>query len=221
MTLSHGIAGSIIMDITALFILTGLLIYTAIYRQRGRLDDRLFFSMVIVNIVLAAADCMTYMLEGKTMLFGRELMIAGNMIFSAAFEIFSYLFILYLDYRAFQSERRIRLWKLIYSIPALILIILLFVNLDTGILFSVTDGNSYQSGPYYYIVFIPVGIYILGCALLCIRINIRLIFLCVLLVAARLACGIWFRDVSSTAVTYTLFLVCTHIYMMNRSLSEE
>ena len=221
MTLSHGIAGSIIMDITALFILTGILIYTTIYRQRGRLDDRLFFTMVIVNMVLAAADGMTYLIEGRQVLFGKELMITGNMIFFAAFEIFAYLFIIYLDYRAYQSKERLRIRKIIYIIPAFALIVLLLINLKTGILFSVTDGNSYQSGPYYNIVFIPVGLYILGSVILCRKINLRLIALCAILVAARVAFGIWFRDISSTAVTYTLFLVCTHIHMMNHSLSEE
>ena len=114
-----------------------------------------------------------------------------------------------------------RKWKLLSSIPAFIMIILLVINLKTGILFSVTEENSYQSGPYNYLVFIPVGLYILGSLFMIRFINIRLIALCALLVASRVAWGIWFRDISSTALTYTLFLVCTHIHIMNRSLSEE
>ena len=221
MTLAHGIAGSIIMDITALFILTGILIYTSIYRQRGRIDDRLFFAMVIVNMVLAATDCITYLLEGHPMPFGTDMMAAGNMVFFGTFEIFPWLFFLYLYYRAFQSTEHMRVLKLLSAIPVFALIILLVINLETGILFYVTEDNSYHSGPYNYLVFIPVVLYILGSLFMTRYINIRLIGLCALLIASRVAWGIWFRDISSTAVTYTLFLVCTHIHIMNRSLSEE
>ena len=30
--------------------------YTHLYRKWGRLDDRLYFSMIIVNVVMAVAD---------------------------------------------------------------------------------------------------------------------------------------------------------------------
>ena len=42
-TLPDGTAGSVIMDAAALFFMSGILIYTALYRKRGRLDDKLFF----------------------------------------------------------------------------------------------------------------------------------------------------------------------------------
>ena len=37
----------------------------------------------------------------------------------------------------------------------------------------------------------------------------------------RIGFGIWFREISSTAVTYTLFLICTHIRVMNSPINEE
>lgn len=220
MNFSHGTAGSIIMDCTALFFLAGILIHTSLYRKRGRIDDRLFFVMVVVNMVLAAADGISYLLEGSAMPAARELLIAGNIIFFTAFEVFPYLFNLYLDYRIYQSREHLRKRKLLYLIPCLLFLVLIPVNFRTGIIFSFDEANMYQSGPYNGLVFIPAGISILISLFQVRRINKRLIYLCFMLIIARVFFGVWFRGISSTAFTYTLFLVSTHIHTMNRSLYE-
>ena len=51
--MSIGTAGSLIMDAVSLFFMAGILNYTHLYRKRGRLDDRLYFAMILVNVVVA------------------------------------------------------------------------------------------------------------------------------------------------------------------------
>ncbi len=54
----NGMAGSIIMDVSSLFFLCGILNYTSLYRKRGRLDDKLFLTMIVVNMIYAAVELM-------------------------------------------------------------------------------------------------------------------------------------------------------------------
>ncbi len=218
--MEQGIAGSIIMDATSLFFMGGILVYTSLYRQRGRTDDKLYFAMLLTNMVLAAADMITYMLEGNLVIAGRTLMAAGNTAFFASFEVFAFLYLLYIDFRVYKSEERLRRIKLTEGIPFYLIIAVLLANLKTGWIFTVSENNNYQAGPWNNLVFIPVALYFLLSLIRIRKINIRLVYLGILLIATRVAWGVWFRDISSTAFTYTLFLACTHIHVMNQPLYE-
>ena len=76
--LSSATAGTITMDITSLFLMGGILVYTSSYRKRSRLEDRLFFSMILCNIAMKVGELLSYALENSTFPFTKELMIAGN-----------------------------------------------------------------------------------------------------------------------------------------------
>ena len=218
---SYGTAGTLIMDAASLFFMCGILIYTAIYRKRGRLDDRLFFCMVVSNILLTISDGIAYWLEGLSNPYIVAIMTTCNMVFFFMFALFPYLFLLYLDYRVYRSKQRLRMRKIICFIPCLILLLLLFANLKTGWLFTFTEDGIYHSGSLNNLVFVPAVLYFLTSEILVAKISKRLVLLGLLLIAVRLAWGIWFRDISSTSFTYTMFLVCTHIHVMNRPLDEE
>ena len=213
-------AGSIIMNASSLFLMCGILTYTELYRKRGRMDDRLFFAMILCNIVLAFADGVSYLLEGSSYPVVNGLMITGNIVFYTMCAVFPYLFLLYLDYRAYDDKGRIKKMQLPAAVPWLLLFALLLINLKTGWLFSFSDDNMYHSGSLNNLVFVPVVIYFLISLSRICKINVRLAFLGILLIVTRIALGIWFRGISSTAFTYTLFLICTHITVMNKPLNE-
>ena len=99
--------------------------------------------------------------------------------------------------------------------------ILLHANLVTGWIYEVDVNGVYQIGPLNGLVFIPAVFYLIISLFQVRRISVHLVFLGIMLVAVRLIWGIWFRDISSTALTYTLFLVCTHVHVMNQPLLEE
>ena len=220
-TMPDGTAGSVIMDAAALFFMSGILIYTSLYRKRGRLDDKLFFGMVLTNMALAASDAIAYLLEGRAFSEAGIIIVVCNVIFYAAFAAFPYLFLLYLDFHARRDRERIRRISTLYSIPCLFMFALLLINLKTGWLYSVSEKNIYHSGPYNNAVFVPVVLYVAVILVKLLRLNRRLALLGVILILSRVAFGIWFRSISSTAMTYTLFLVATHIYALNRSINEE
>ena len=216
-----GTAGSIIMDIASLFFLAGMLVYTSLYRKRGRMDDRLFFAMIVINAVLAAVDVAVSLLEGNAMTGVRLMMITGNMVYCTGIALFPFIYLLYLDYRVYQDSERIKKMRTVYSIPCLFLLALLFINLKTGWIFTIGEDTIYHFGWLYNIVFLPAAFYYLASLIRARKISIRLVILGILLIAVRIILEIWIRDISCTAFFHTVLLLCTHIYAMNRPLSKE
>jgi hypothetical protein len=98
---------------------------------------------------------------------------------------------------------------------------MLLLNLWTGWLFVIGEDNLYYYGPVHNLVFVPVVLYFLVCLERVRKLSLRLVCLGTLVIVSRILWGIWFRGISSTAFTYTLYLVCTHIYVMDQSIYEE
>ncbi|MBR4500301.1 MAG: histidine kinase [Clostridia bacterium] len=218
---SIGTYGSVIINAASLFLLAGLLFFTDLYRKRGLPDDKMYFALIIVNMALAAADILTYMVDGTGYNIARLVMIVGNLLFFTAFEVFPCLFYFYLDYRANHDIERLKKRLPWAVIPLMLILVILVVNLFTGWIYTVDVHGVYHSGPLNDLVFIPAVFYLVFSLFQVRKISVLLVFLGVMLALVRVIWGVWFRDISSTALTFTLFLVCTHIHVMNQPLLEE
>ncbi len=222
--MSAGAAGTIIMDSASLFLLGGILVCTSLYRRRGRLEDRLFFAMALSNIALAAGEWLSYILEYSTLPFIRDLMILGNTVFYISLVLFPYLLLVYLDYSINPDTSRMRKTKLLLGIPCFLFIMMMIINLKTGWIFSIREGNIYHAGLQRwmnYLPVIPVWFYFLISLFKMVKLNMRLAVVGLLLILTRLSWELWYQWISSTAFMYTLFLVCTHIHVINRPVTEE
>ena len=217
----YGKAGSIIMDASSLFFLAGILIYTSMYRKRGRLDDRIFTAMIFVNMVYVIAELMSYTLEGLSIPFMRDLMVVENTVVYAAMVLFPYLFMLYTDFRAFYDPQRLRRVALWYGIPCLVYFAVLGLNLITGWIFTIDESCMFIDGPIDQIVFIPIFFYVALSLFRVYRIDIRLVYLGILLSVVRILWDLWFRPIQSTTFIYTLYLAVAHIHAMNQPLAED
>ena len=222
--LSSATAGTLIMDVASLFLMVGILIYTSSYRKRNRLEDRLFFQMILCNMAMTAGEALSYALETSTLPFTKELMIAGNTVLFISLALFPFLLFVYLDYSADPDRERIRFRKLLFGIPFFLFLIVMILNLQTGWIFSIGEGNVYQSGflaRQYRLPIIPVLFYFLISIIKVARADKHLAGLGLFLIATRLAWEIWYQGISSTSFIFTLFIVCIHIYVMNHPISEE
>ena len=100
----------------------------------------------------------------------------------------------------------------------------MILNLKTGWIFSVGEGNIYQPGflaKQFWLPIIPVLFYLLFSLIKISRADKHLAGLGLLLIASRLVWEIWYPGISSTSFVFTLFIVCTHIYVMNHPIPEE
>ena len=215
--------GTIIMLSASLLLMGGILINTAPYRKRDRMEDKLFFYMIVTNLVMSAGELLSYLLEMTAIPFTRSLMYLGNTVFYTALSVFPYLLLLYIEYRLNPDEARMRKLKLLYGIPCCLILLVMLINLKTGWVFSIGTGNIYNPGPreLTFLPVIPVWIYFLYSLVRVFRLNKRLALLGLLLIGARLAWELWFQGISSTSFVYTLVLVCMHLYIMDRPLYKE
>lgn len=220
-SLSDSAAGSIIMDLTSLFLLSCIMLYSSMQRKRGLTDDRLYFSAVICCIVLAVSEAGSYLLENKTGAYTREIVYLTNLVFYATLETFPYLFLLYLEHRTFPDRLRLRRLGLVYLIPIVLTYIFLIVSLPFGWVFSINAVNGYVAGPWHHVIYLPVAFYFLIALFRVYRINPRLLALGIVLIISRIIWAVWYYGISSTVFVYTLLLLSAYIETMNYSVFRE
>ena len=221
--MSSGTIGSIIMDVASLLLMAGILVFTLLYRRSGSLEDKLFVGMIFANIILTIGELISYTLEFLTLPLVRELMYAGNTFFYIMLSVFPYLLLVWFDYFRDRNKDRVRVMKLIYAIPALLVIILMLINLRTGLVFSISGENAFVPGRRLYtlIPYIPVAIYLVLTLIHAWLVDKRMAVFSVILAAVRLLWHIWYADISSISFIFTMFLVCIYLFFMNRSYEEE
>ncbi len=219
-----GTIGTIIMDASALLLMGGILINSSLYRKRGREEDKLFFHMTLSNMALATGELLSYLLEYSTFPFVKETMILGNTVYYISLVLFPYFLLVYLDYSISSSITRLRKTKLLFGIPCFLFIIVMLMNLSTGWIFSIREGNIYHAGINQWMDLLPmmlVWFYFLFSLIKMAKLNMRLAILGLLLILVRLSWEFWYPWISSTAFMYALLLACTHIHVMNRPMTES
>lgn len=155
------------------------------------------------------------------MLLARELMILGNTVFYIALTGFPYLVLVYLECRIDPDRHALRKKKLLFGIPCLLILLAVLINLETGWIFSIRDGNVFHAGRISGLMFLPPLFYLLFSLVRVYRVNRLLALLGFFLIGARLALELWCQSISSTVFIFTLILVCVRLHEMNRPLSEE
>ena len=220
---SSGTAGTIIMILASLLLMGGILIYTAPYRKRRRLEDRLLFKLMLANFALSVGELLSYVLEYTTFAFVKEIMVAGNTVYYIFLTGFPYLLFLYLEYSMVPDKSRIRKKKLLYGIPCFLVVAVMIINLKTGWVFSIGDGNTFiyeVPDKHTYLPVLPAWFYYVLSLIKVHKINKRLTVVGLLLIASKLLLGRWFPSISSTSFNYTLILMCIHLHVINRPINE-
>lgn len=212
---------SIILDITSLIILSGLLIYSSLFRKRGRLEDKLFFAALVTNFILAVTDSLSYISEGSHLIAARDLIYLESTLSYAAYAIFPYLFLILL-YCSFQGEKKhLSSNDLILGIPCFIFLVILLFNFRTRWIFYIDNNNIWKAGSVPELIFVPVLFYYFLVTIRMLKINRHHVLLLIIILAFGVMSDMLFNGVSSTAFVFAMFLTCTHINVMNRPLSEE
>ena len=220
--MSSGTIGTIIMDCSSLLMMAGLLIFMTRYRTRGRLQDKMFLGLILSNTALTAGELISFSLEYFTFPGVKALMYFGNTLFYIMLVFFPYLLLVYFDYSRDHNRQRERRMKLVYAIPFVFFFIVMIINLKTGWIFSISRENAFVAGPHRMtlLLLIPVWLYLLLSLVNIYIVEKRMVLPGVLLIAARLCWELWFQSISSTSFIFTLFLVCMHLFYMNRQYEE-
>ena len=213
---------TLLLDIAAVCIIIGVIHYTTIYRRRGTLDDKMYFQMLIITIICAVSDGITYVIDGSGIPGMSVLSVICNDIFFITFELMLAILAIYLDHHVHMDDAVTKKRARLFLIPAVIEIVLILANTFSHFLFWVDPVTTeYYSGSLYILVFVAPVVY---CALGLIsiaRINMATIWMFALLVAVRVFLGNILSDVSSTALLFAITLVFIHIHQMRLPFYEE
>ena len=72
---------TLILDIGTILMVLGLMSVTDVLRKRGRDDDKLYFYLMLVAMLMSAADIISYLAENKTFYGARWIETFGSDIF--------------------------------------------------------------------------------------------------------------------------------------------
>lgn len=153
-------------------ILVILMICSHMVRLRRQGSDKLFTLMIVLTASACIVEPLTFFIDGRDFMFSRILSILCNSYLYVMNVIVSYLWLVYVDLKMFQNNRRIRTHYVKYAIPGFIALLLVLLNLRYDFLFYIDDDNCYKRQPLGY-AFIAVTVLYLIASLVVRRIYYR------------------------------------------------
>ena len=213
---------SIAIDCTAIFFLGGLIYYTTAFRRRGRLSDRLYFLILVTDIVAAIFDIMVDFFEFRPVRFQATFMMLGSTVFSGAVICLGFLFMLYvLTFTDYGEVHIVARWKY-WFIPAVIAMVVLIINIFTGwVTYVDPKDHQYYHGAFYYVAFVPLVVYLIVIIKCLWKFNRPAMFVLIALIVGRLIMEALFMSVSSTAFFVAVILTYLHVDVMNDEFNTE
>ncbi len=213
---------SLMFNLAAIFIVIGIIWQTDIYRERGRFEDKLFFLMEIMLLVMSAVDICSAMMNGRSAPYAGMINRVTNYCFFILFAVLCGTLALFFIQRAVGGLEDDRKRCFTVMIPALLEIALVFFNILTGKFFYIDPvTNAYTKESLYWVLYIVPFIYALICIIFISRINPVSIWLFILLVAVRLVLGFLHNGVSSTPVCFAIGFAYIQIHISLGSFYEE
>ena len=156
------------INIPAIFIANGtailllLIILSSIKRplRHGLLDEKIFYFMVILNIMQSIIETVVFLMDGKMIYGYHTLLIVLNVILFINNIIFAFSWTVYTDYKLFADMKRLKRIFPFLALPAALVIIGCLINLATPVFFEVDQHNIYQRTGLFFIPYIVTYSYL-------------------------------------------------------------
>ena len=150
---------SVYSDSMAFLLILGL---TIIPRKRDAVDgtrERMFFALCLLSMINALGSCVAYAVHGQSGSFFMSIELAAKTVLEVALLLMAYQWLMYVDYMLYRSRDQLARRYKYFFLPILILLVLLLVNLFTGVLFTIQPDMSYRSTWVYYVLMAVEYIY--------------------------------------------------------------
>ncbi len=161
MTVLNGV--TIILDIGTIILMLGLLVVTDELRKRGRDDDKLFFYLLFIAMIMSVADIIGYMSAQKLFYGARWQQTFGMDIFYMTFMlesiVWSYYTLVRFKWRG--TSYRGSIVHLFFYLPGVVIMLLTGINFFTGWIFNVDEADVLHPGVLYYPMYIIFAGYFL------------------------------------------------------------
>ena len=213
---------TLLIDGSAIFLLAGVFTETSIMRRRGRLDDKLFYLLIVLDAIVAVSDIVTYLSDKKDFAAARFLNMAGVSVFYIALLLMCMVWLHYCLVRFSGMDTSMLSkslgYKFIFAI-GLFTEALIIINGITGagFFFSVDENNVYHYGKLFVIMFIVMGLYVFAGFFIISRYRTNFkrklipIWIYILPLLAGLAVPFVFGGVSLTSICCGMGITFTHL----------
>lgn len=129
---------------TAILLLLIILLSSKKPLRQGLLEEKIFYAMVVLNILQCILESAVLYWDGNLGYGYRTLLVVLNDILFINTTIFSYLWVIYADFKLFADMKRIKKIYRFVAIPAVLVTIGCLINLVTPVFFVIDEYNVYQ-----------------------------------------------------------------------------
>ena len=212
----------------AVMLLVGLLLLTKRLLKRTNTGEKLFFILTLLALIFAVSNFVDYALMYHPFPGGELVALLVKTVVELAVLLTLYQWMIFVDYLFYWSEDHlVRKYRAAF-LPILAAMALLFVNLFTGIVFTVDEELVYHPKPLYYIMDVLKFLYFLYSIVILVRYRrnntdslhlLRLTPFFVPLLAGGLVSTL--TSYSALALGIAIGLTNLHFSMMNLLIYED
>ncbi|NLM19557.1 MAG: GGDEF domain-containing protein [Clostridiaceae bacterium] len=145
---------------TAILLLFVILLSLKSSLRYGLFEEKIFYAMVILNILQCFIESASFFMDGKIGYGYRTLLLVMNTTLFINSTIFAYLWVIYVDFKLFADMKRIKRIYSFVAIPAVLTIIGCLINLVTPVFFLIDEYNVYQRADLYIIPYTVALFYV-------------------------------------------------------------
>ena len=195
-------------------------------------DQRIFNSVMATNILIFLLDSGMWLLDGQPSFTARITNTVVTTLYYVSNPFICYIWLLYVDFKIYESRTALHRRALFYSVPLLFSTILSLVSPFTGWYFAVDGQNHYARGPYFFIMATVSLIYLLLASAICLydffkkgwekdkSVNLLLAVLTLLNILSAMVQTLFF-GVSIIWICTMLACVSIYINLQNREISTD
>ena len=208
---------NLIVNCSAVLLLIGIMLHTRIFRKRGGQDDRLYFLMTVITMVMAVSDILTYVMDSSTFALAPSISYFFNSVYYVIFELLPAFFVLYLIVRRNPGKPLSLKKGILICLPAIAAVGMIIANWFGRFLFTVDPiEGSYTSEALYSLIYVMPVFYGVVALVLIFLLDKRVLWLYLVLILVKIFVGRFLWDVSSTALLFAMGLTFAHIHVMGK-----
>ncbi len=149
---------SVMFALVAFFISLSLRLKLGPQKDAKKTEERIFIQLVNILIICSILNPILYCVNGMNVAAAKYLLIIVNTACMVFYLLFMFMWMNFVDYKFFHSRSRIERQGKKAFIPLAAMLLLLLVNLPTGILFSINEKNEIDQHPLFLIgIFIQLA----------------------------------------------------------------
>ncbi|MBO6092280.1 MAG: PP2C family protein-serine/threonine phosphatase [Oscillospiraceae bacterium] len=154
------------VDAAAILAMVVLLLQSGHLRKRNTLPLRIYY-ILSWQVLFTAVCCFVFnAMYRQSAPWSHTVALISRTLWDYSVLAVDYLWLTYVDVKLFGSRKRGSIARIIRILPLIIFLVLLVINLFTGIVFTITEDNSLQPKPLFSLMTLTMILYFCTSALI-------------------------------------------------------